>query len=194
MISKKRRPSAVTMGRSLAVVLGKALLAGWIAMRSGRHAVLVAIAGLALLLGGGALLRQDGELAKQDRLAVLSLVRQTPTDLPIVTADGLRFFEIMANSPPAIARRLVFLQVPGIVADDPTNRHQVERWKVIDPGLPVVDARDFLCANPEFLMLFDPSGSDISLPRWLSQTQDTPLPALDRPTLTRVRSGPCMHQ
>jgi len=89
-----------------------------------------------------------------------ALARTAPGDLPIATGNGLRFLELRENAGPEVARRLVYL----IDADeselgDPTNEHQVRRWKIIDPSLPVMSADAFLAGHPSFLVFRDPDAA-----------------------------------
>lgn len=174
---------------AVAVVLGFALLLVWLTLQLGRWADTVALVLLAACawLGTGGDLGSAGRRARADALA---LAQSAPPNLPIVTGDGLRFLELYENGPKT-ARRLVYLDLRHVVSDDPTNRHQVERWKTIRADLPVVSPDTFLCATPAFLLFTDPNGGMDDAPRWLTGRADFAPPALDRPALTLVRSRPC---
>jgi hypothetical protein len=128
------------------------------------------------------------EITRQDRLDVIALARTVPGTEPIAVGNGLRWFELVANLPPPLARRFVYLDVPDIVSSDPTNMHQVERWKAIDPALHVVDARQFVCTTPHFVLLAD--GGD-ELAGWLQDRARFAMPPQDRAALTPVTSLPC---
>jgi hypothetical protein len=87
--------------------------------------------------------------------------------LPIVVADGLQFCPLEESAPTDIRSRLVYLTLPpGLQAADPTNEHQIERWKAIDPSLPVESAAEFVQRNPEFYVL-DTRLSDDTLTGYL---------------------------
>ncbi len=174
---------------AIAMVLGLGLLAGWLLAQAGKPGRLPAMALLILMLlfpvG-----RDGGEIAKADRLQVLKLVVADRSSLPIVTGNGLRWFELAANLPPAQARRVHFLNA-GAPASDPTNHHQVERWKAIDRTLAVTDAASFIRETPRFLLLVDPSGGADALPGWLRTRHCLPLLPADRPSLTEINPGAC---
>ena len=86
---------------------------------------------------------------------------------PIVVADGLQFFPLMESAPPDIRSRLVYVTLPpGVQAGDPTNEHQIERWKAIDPSLPVENVAEFLKRTPRFYVL-DTRLSDDALTAYL---------------------------
>lgn len=89
-----------------------------------------------------------------------ALADRAPNDLPIVTGNGLRFLELSENARPETAARLVYLTAPR-EADlgDPTNEHQVERWKTINPGLAVEPAQAFFAAHRTFLIFRDPEAA-----------------------------------
>lgn len=171
-------------------VFGFALLMVWLIAQFEDRAPLLAGAILALLVAE-TIGRPGGELAKTDRLTMLAVVANAPGALPIVTGSGLRFFEMAANAPPSIARRLVYLDLPAVQSGDPTNRHQVERWKTIDSTLPVVEAGAFICATPRFLLLTDPSGGVDDLPEWLASHAAYSKPSRDRPALTLIEKVSC---
>lgn len=111
-----------------------------------------------------------GQIAAPGRAETIALVRAAPFDLPIVTGDGLRFFELSADPIVAGADRLVYLHLDDATAGgDPTNRHQVERWAALKPSVRVVDATTFVCETPRFLLLHDPAGGPDELPAWLDK-------------------------
>ncbi len=144
---------------------------------------------LAVFLAGN-LLGSRGRGTAEGRDA-LSTVATAPGDLPIATGSGLRWFELTANAPPATRRRLVYIDTHPDASPDPTNHHQVRRWKAIDPHLDVVDAQRFLCDTPAFWLFVDPSGGEDSLPAWLRGHVRFVAPAAERPSLTLVRSPRC---
>lgn len=146
---------------------------------------------LALFLAGN-LWGDRGVAAGPDRRSAVSTAAAAPGDLPIVTGSGLRWFELVANASPALRRRLVFLDTRDAHASpDPTNYHQVMRWKVIDPRLRVVDAAQFLCDTPTFWLFVDPAGGTDPLPHWLRTRAAFATPDPHRPSLVRVRSVRC---
>ncbi len=128
------------------------------------------------------------EVTKPDRLQVLALVGPAPDDVPIAVGNGLRYLELVANLPPSQTRNIVYLDLPDVPAGDPTNMHQVERWKVIDPRLRVVNAQRFVCTTPRFRLLTEP---DEELPGWLRGRALFSPPPTDRPALIPVQSLPC---
>jgi Dolichyl-phosphate-mannose-protein mannosyltransferase len=99
----------------------------------------------------------------------LKIVDAAPPDLPIVTGNGLRYFELREGAAPSVSQRLVYLKpVAGTVLSDPTNEHQVERWEKIALEITAADIRSFVNSHPAFLLFKDESGADI-LPRWLKR-------------------------
>jgi hypothetical protein len=92
----------------------------------------------------------------------LALVARAPTNLPIVTGNGRRFFEIREDADAAVADRLVYLESPpGDANPDPTNEHQVERWKLIAPELAIANIPVFVKSHPRFLLFSDHSAVDL---------------------------------
>jgi hypothetical protein len=92
----------------------------------------------------------------------LTLLDRAPPDLPIVTGNGLRFFEFREDAAPAIGDRIRYLEPPaGTISPDPTNQHQVERWKTIAPQLAVSNRAEFLKSNSRFLLFADTSSIDL---------------------------------
>jgi hypothetical protein len=123
--------------------------------------VLIAASGLAMAQAGAVLAARRGI---EEALAVL---RRAPSTPVIVTGNGLRFLELAEAAEPALARRLVFLTSPrGVVSPDPTNEHQVERWRQIRPDLAIADPETFLAHADGFLVFHDSSAVDV-LPEWL---------------------------
>jgi hypothetical protein len=178
---------------TLAGTLGLALIMPWLAAQLKKASEIVALLLLMVLFVVGPGL-DGGEIAQHNRLDTLAVAHAAPGNLPIATGNGLRFFELRENSPPEIARRIVFLDLPHIVSADPTNRHQVERWKAIQPNLPVVDAQAFTCATPSFLALYDPQGGIDDLPQWLVGRGLIQPPQGNRPSLKLVTPMPCAHR
>jgi hypothetical protein len=119
---------------------------------------------VALGLGGLLILGMAFPLHKaflaDDLRGDVALLGRAPGNLPIATGNGLRFLELSENAGPDVVRRLVYLtDADEGELGDPTNEHQVERWKTIDPRLPVVPADDFLARNRTFLMFRDPDAA-----------------------------------
>ncbi len=80
---------------------------------------------------------------------------------PIVIADGLQFFPLEESASAEIRSRLVYLTLPPEVpASDPINQHAIERWKVINPNVPVDDLDDFLKSHSRFYVLDQQSSDD----------------------------------
>ena len=176
---------------ALAGVLGIALLFGALVERLGRWSAPVSVLLLASFLVGNAY-RAPGEIDKTDRLEALATIAAAPGTIPIVTGSGLRFFEFYETARPSIRRRLRFLDIPDAPSTDPTNRHQLLRWKALEPGLPVDDAHAFLCATPAFLLFAQPDdGGADALPGWLASRAYFTPPPNDRASLTPIRSRPC---
>lgn len=174
---------------TLAGGLGIGALFAALAVQLGRGSTRAAML-LLVLLPLGNMRRSAGELGKEDRLEALALVDAAPGTLPIVTGSGLRFLELREHALPAIARRLVFLDVPS-GSTDPTNRHQVLRWKAIRPDLNVADVRPFACSTPAFLLFAQPEGGGADdLPRWLG-LQRSAILLHGRASLTLVRQRRC---
>lgn len=169
---------------------GFALLMTWAGCQLGRHASLFAVAILSLLTVS-LLGRDGGEITRPNRLFALSLIATAPGDLPIATGSGMRFMEALGNLPAPVTKRIVYLDLPGARSVDPTNRHQVERWKMIDKALPMVDAHEFVCETPRFLLLTEPIDGSDDMPRWLRGRASFVAPSADKPTLMTVKSLPC---
>jgi hypothetical protein len=84
-----------------------------------------------------------------------------PGSYPVVAADGNEFFQLEEGAPPNFRARLVYLVVPpSVPVGDPTDEHEVIRWKVIDPKLPVEDATAFLANHPKFYVLDERTADD----------------------------------
>ena len=125
-------------------------------------AALIATAGVSFVAA------QFAEGADDVRTEAIAAVEAAPQGLPIVTGNGLRFFELSEGAKPAVAHRLVYLTSPsGVISPDPTNEHQVQRWANIRGDLAVIDAAGFVARNPRFLVFSDPSAVDV-LPDWLA--------------------------
>jgi len=78
-------------------------------------------------------------------------VASIPGTCPIVIINGDTWFALMEQLPAAQRNRIVYLTLPTNVRfGDPTNEHQVERWKAINPDLPVEGVSKFLRQNPKF--------------------------------------------
>ena len=177
----------------ITVGLGMSLLLVWIIAQLQQWSSYVALGALAFMVGTGA----GGNGAMKDRtsqLDALSVLKETSEDIPIVTGNGLRFFEISVNSSPSIVRRAKYINLPNTASIDPTNRHQVERWKVIRPELPVIDAMPFVCSTPVFLLFHDPIEGPDDLPHWLLDHASFEFPSSDRASLTFVKSKPCIKK
>lgn len=175
----------------IVAALGFSLLSVWVAAQAGRNAEYVALGLLAFVTGVGA----GGSGAVKYRVPQIEasrLIEQAQGTLPIATGNGLRYIELVANSSPAIAKRIVYLDLPDIVSDDPTNRHQVERWKVINPSLKSVNAQKFICSNRQFLLFSDPEEGQDDIPRWLVDHANFDFPSSVGASLTLVTSRPCI--
>jgi hypothetical protein len=95
-----------------------------------------------------------------DLRADAALAERAPPGLPIVTGNGLRFLELSENTDPNTAARLVYLTAPDESEfGDPTNEHQVERWKTINSRLAVGPAAPFFAAHRTFLLFRDPDAA-----------------------------------
>lgn len=175
---------------TVAVTFGLAVLIVWAADLFAPHARRFAI-GMLVLLMLFPVGRESAEIADPERIAALRLVETAPGAGPIAVGSGLRFLELAANLPPKSARRLVYLDLASAPSGDPTNRHQVQRWKSIDPALPVIEARRFLCRTPRFVLLTDPFGGTDDVPAWLGGRASLAAPPADRPALLPVESKPC---
>jgi len=114
--------------------------------------------GMILLVGSLSPLRTQ-PLA-DDLRADAVLAERAPPGLPIVTGNGLRFLELSENTDPKTAARLVYLTAPDErELSDPTNEHQVERWKTIDPRLAVGPAAAFFATHHTVLLFRDPDAA-----------------------------------
>jgi len=118
-----------------------------------RTVPLLALLASALLLG-----HRPYYFEEFDRLAVF---QQLPGPYPIVIADGVQFLPLAESAPPDIRSRLVYLTLPPEVpVGDPTNQHQIERWKAINPQLPVEGVSAFLASHPKFYVMDTRSSDD----------------------------------
>jgi hypothetical protein len=115
---------------------------------------------LGVLLLAGAFSPLRTQSLADDLLADAALAEHAPPGLPIVTGNGLRFLELSENTDARTAARLVYLTAPDEdELGDPTNEHQVERWKTIDPRLAIGPAAPFLAAHRQFLLFRDPDAA-----------------------------------
>lgn len=175
---------------ALAGSIGIALLFASLVHQLGKRAAAVSVALIALLMLATPW-RSAGEIGKGDRLEALASVAAVRDSLPIVTGSGLRFFEISENSP--AGARLTFLDTPAMPSGDPTNAHQVLRWKAIDPRLRVENAAAFLCRTPVFYLFTQPDGGGAdALPAWLAGRAEVTARPTDRASLTLVRAHACL--
>lgn len=80
---------------------------------------------------------------------------------PIVVADGSQFFQLEESAPVQFRSRLVYLIPPqNVPVGDPTNQHEVMRWKTIVPNLPVENASEFLRTHSRFYVLDERTADD----------------------------------
>ncbi|WP_066806804.1 hypothetical protein [Sphingomonas asaccharolytica] len=174
---------------ALAGGIGIALLFASLVQQLGKQAATVSVVLIALLILATPW-RSAGEVGKGDRLEALALVASVRDSLPIVTGSGLRFFEISENSP--AGAHITFLDTPGPPSGDPTNTHQVLRWKAIDPRLRVESVTAFLCRTPAFYLFAQPNGGGAdALPGWLAGRADFAAPPADHASLTLARAHRC---
>ena len=104
-----------------------------------------------LLMAGLTLTHRPHGMQEVDFSSAFHVV---PGDAPIVIADGLQFFALEESAPADFRSRLVFLKVPpGMPIGDPTNQHLAERWKALNPALPIEDVAPFVAAHPKFWVL-----------------------------------------
>jgi len=142
----------------IAAALGFALVMARSAAALPRAAWTAPALGMVLLLASLSPLRTA--LLADDLRADAALAERAPPGLPIATGNGLRFLELRENTDPKTAARLIYLTAPNESAlGDPTNEHQVERWKRINPGLAVAPATPFFAGNRSFLWFSDPDAA-----------------------------------
>ncbi len=116
--------------------------------------------GLGAVLLAGMLFPLRTAPLTDDLRADAALAERAPPGLPIVTGNGLRFLELSENTDPKTAARLVYLTAPDeSLLGDPTNEHQVERWKTIEPRLAVGPAAPFFATHRQFLLFRDPDAA-----------------------------------
>jgi len=97
----------------------------------------------------------------------VALLKDATKPYPIVIAEGLQFFQLEEAAPEPLKSRLVYVTAPpGVTSGDPTNEHQVERWRPIRPDLKIEDANSFFAQNPHFYILHSEVSADI-LTDWL---------------------------
>lgn len=174
---------------ALAGGIGIALLFASLVQQLGKQATAASVVLIALLVLATPW-RSAGEVGKGDRLEALASAASVRDSLPIVTGSGLRFFEISENSP--AGARITFLDTPGMSSGDPTNAHQVLRWKAIDSRLRVENATAFLCRTPAFYLFAQPNGGGAdTLPGWLAGRADFTAPPADHASITLVRAHAC---
>ena len=88
----------------------------------------------------------------------VDVVRDLPGQYPVVVASGKNFFELLELATPEEKKRLIYLTAPtDVVLPDPTNEHQIERWKAINSDLRVEDLDQFLSTNDRFYVVDGPS-------------------------------------
>lgn len=174
----------------LAGVFGVVLGLVWFVRQSGESEAIWSVS-ILLLLAVFSHNRGIVDIAKQDQLNLFAMAMSTSSpalsDLPIATGNGLRYLELMANLPAKVTRRLIYVDLPDFPTKDPTNMHQVERWKAIDGTLRVINGAKFICATPRFLLLTDAGSADDELPAWLHGRTITPENRSDRPSLSVVQ-------
>lgn len=103
------------------------------------------------------------------------IISALPGSCPIVIADGVQWFPMLEELPPTTRSRIVYLTLPrSVPLGDPTNEHQIERWKAIDPRLPVEDIDRFLQQNSRFYVV-DSQTSDDTQTQYLVQQHDVQL-------------------
>ncbi len=106
----------------------------------------------------------------------VALLKHATQPYPIVVAEGLQFFQLEESAPEPLKSRLVYVTAPaGATVPDPTNEHQVERWRPIRPDLKIQDAGSFFAQNPHFYVLHTEVSTDV-LTGWLLKNG-----ALDKP-------------
>ena len=95
----------------------------------------------------------------------LEFAAKVPGPYPIVVADGLQFFSLMESAAPEIRDRLVYLTLPPeTYIGDATNMHAIERWKAINPKLPVENIDQFVAENPKFYVVDRQTSDDAPTP------------------------------
>jgi hypothetical protein len=145
---------------AVAATLGLAILASRL-VAAARWAT--AVSCFLVLVAIGVMLNAGIRLPSEDPLdRALALVDRAPQNLYIVTGNGQRFFEIREGAAAAVADRLVYLKSPAeIVNPDPTNEHQIGRWKAIGPDLAVMDIAAFVESHSRFLLFGDAVAVDL---------------------------------
>lgn len=172
----------------IACVLGLALLMARAAAALPVPRWTAPVLALVLLAGFRAPLRT--EPLADDLRADAALAERAPPGPPIVTSNGLRFLELRENTDPRTAARLVYLTAPdGAALSDPTNEHQVERWKTIDPALPVFPAAAYLATHGQLLLFRDPDAA-AEAPDIVGAARAEPVDHASSATLFRVTVNP----
>jgi hypothetical protein len=104
-----------------------------------------------VILAAGALTLTKADRPAKDYSEVLA---KLSGDIPIVVADGLQFFPLEESAPPKIRARIRYVTLPqGTAVGDPTNQHQIERWKAINPALPVRAVTEFVKETPDYYVV-----------------------------------------
>jgi hypothetical protein len=71
----------------------------------------------------------------------------------------------MESAAPEIRDRLVYLTLPPeTYIGDATNMHAIERWKAINPKLPVENIDQFVAENPKFYVVDRQTSDDAPTP------------------------------
>lgn len=106
--------------------------------------------------------RQTGP-QRNDRIDFLE---PTPQSLPIVASGRGDFFTLSEAAPTSVRERLVFLLTPeGFQVPDPER--MARAWKAFQPGLPVVEGREWIAQTPRFYVFHTgPDGEAVM--RWLA--------------------------
>lgn len=91
----------------------------------------------------------------------LMLLQRAAGEQPIVIGEGLRYLQLAEATEPALRRRLVFLSISGAVSSDPTDEHQVERWKPLRPDLAILDIGSFVAVHKAFYLFSSAELKDV---------------------------------
>ena len=100
---------------------------------------------------------------KGEQIDTVPLFAKAIEPYPIVLSEGIQFFEQEEN--PHLSQdlksRIVYLTMPfGHKFNDPTNEHQIERWKTINSKLPVYTSESFLAKHGCFYLMDTGGPSD----------------------------------
>ena len=97
------------------------------------------------------------------------VLKQAPTDSPIVVGEGRLFFELEEAVPPEMKSRLVYVEAPaGVINPDPTNEHHLDRWRQIRPDLKVISAQTLFAQHPRFYLFHTARSTDV-ITTWLRE-------------------------